>query len=164
MVAAGEIPPDATPSPLSVSVATLGGDSAPFHSREVAGAGAGRSRCCPQPGMLGLGAIMKHPDGISGLGGGKARSEVPRGCPGSHRVRLVGKLLHSRCELSPGLGQDFSLAEGSLGLPGPPGPPVCLTHSALKSPLTKAKGSWRWGGQDGEVRELRSVLRGCAGR
>ena len=87
---------------------------------------------------------MKHPDGISGLGGGKALSEVPRGRPDSHRVRLVGKLLHSRCELSPGLGQVFSLAEGLLG---PPGPPVCLPHSALKSPLTKARGSWRWGGR-----------------
>lgn len=101
---------------------------------------------------------MKHPEGILGLRGGKAGGEVLRRCPSSHRVCLVGKLLHSRCELSPELGQDFSLAEGSLGLPGLLGPPVCLTHSALKSPLTKAKGSWRWGGQDGELRELRSVL------
>lgn len=105
--------------------------------------------------MLDPAAIMKHPDGILDLRGGKAGGEVLRGCPSSHRVCLVGKLLHSHCELSPGLGQDFSLAEGSLG---PPEPPVCLTHSALKSPLTKAKGSWRQGGQDGEVRELRSVL------
>ena len=81
LVAAGEIPPDATPSPLSVSVATLGGDSAPFYSREVAGAGAGGSRCFPQPGMLGLGAIMKHPDGISGLGVGR------------HSVRFQGGAL-----------------------------------------------------------------------
>ena len=101
---------------------------------------------------------MKHPEGILGLWGGKAGGEVLRRCPRSHRVCLVGKLLHSHCELSPGLGQDFSLAEGSLGLLELPGPPVCLTHSALNSPLTKAKGSWRRGGQDGELRELRSVL------
>lgn len=146
----------------SVSVATLGVTLHLFTARKWQGWGGGGSQWCPQPGTgaLDLKAVMKHPGGISGLGVGKASGEVPRGRPSSHRVCLVGKLLHSVCELSPGLGQVFSLAEGSSGPPGTPKylclfTSSCLSHtSSPQVSLDKGEGKLKVGRPGSGMREV----------